>query len=309
VPIAPNSRTNRGEHRRSPRKEDADEKWQCDRIFTSKVNRDSQDFVTFQELHAMSCDFSSWIRGGAKRALTALAILAVLSLATPSASASIALTYLATDVGTGGTNSTGSPATNSLTTGIQTVDHFRYSLVATTNDPGGGTTTFPGFSNLSNISFAVNNTGTTTDTLRITLTGAGFTLTGALLANFTVSGTTGAHGAADTTTASSSINATAIPTTAGTTVTGTPLATPPATTYTWTGGAPAGFGNSNLLAFTNASTFSMTQVLAITLGVGDNVTLTFNTTAVPVPEPSTMAIAGLGALAFIGYGSRRRLKK
>lgn len=28
-----------------------------------------------------------------------------------------------------------------------------------------------------------------------------------------------------------------------------------------------------------------------------------------VPEPSTMAIAGLGALGFIGYGLRRRLKK
>jgi len=30
---------------------------------------------------------------------------------------------------------------------------------------------------------------------------------------------------------------------------------------------------------------------------------------VPVPEPSTLAIAGLGALGFVGYGLRRRLKK
>ena len=29
-------------------------------------------------------------------------------------------------------------------------------------------------------------------------------------------------------------------------------------------------------------------------------------TSVPVPEPSTMAIAGLGALDMIGYGLRRR---
>jgi hypothetical protein len=28
----------------------------------------------------------------------------------------------------------------------------------------------------------------------------------------------------------------------------------------------------------------------------------------PVPEPSTLAVAGLGALGFIGYGLRRRLK-
>jgi hypothetical protein len=30
--------------------------------------------------------------------------------------------------------------------------------------------------------------------------------------------------------------------------------------------------------------------------------------AVPIPEPSTLAIAGLGALGFVGYGLRRRLK-
>jgi hypothetical protein len=29
----------------------------------------------------------------------------------------------------------------------------------------------------------------------------------------------------------------------------------------------------------------------------------------PIPEPSTLAIAGLGALGFVGYGLRRRLKK
>jgi hypothetical protein len=29
----------------------------------------------------------------------------------------------------------------------------------------------------------------------------------------------------------------------------------------------------------------------------------------PVPEPSTLAIAGLGALGFIGFGLRRRLTK
>jgi hypothetical protein len=34
-----------------------------------------------------------------------------------------------------------------------------------------------------------------------------------------------------------------------------------------------------------------------------------NVAAVPVPEPSTMAIAGLGAIGFIGVGLRRRLKK
>jgi hypothetical protein len=31
--------------------------------------------------------------------------------------------------------------------------------------------------------------------------------------------------------------------------------------------------------------------------------------AAPVPEPSTFAVAGLGALAFVGYGLRKRFKK
>jgi len=49
--------------------------------------------------------------------------------------------------------------------------------------------------------------------------------------------------------------------------------------------------------------------VALALNPAPN-TATFDAGATtPVPEPSTMAIAGLGALAFIGYGLRRRLKK
>jgi hypothetical protein len=42
---------------------------------------------------------------------------------------------------------------------------------------------------------------------------------------------------------------------------------------------------------------------------GQVVTTGFAGNGSVVPEPSTMAIAGLGALGFIGYGLRRRLKK
>jgi hypothetical protein len=50
-----------------------------------------------------------------------------------------------------------------------------------------------------------------------------------------------------------------------------------------------------------------TVVTAATFSFGT--TSGVNVNGVPVPEPSTMAIAGLGAIGFIGFGLRRRLKK
>jgi len=63
------------------------------------------------------------------------------------------------------------------------------------------------------------------------------------------------------------------------------------------GGSAPWQGSLNLsfqVAATLGSAFSTTNV-----GSGDAITN-------PVPEPSTMAIAGLGALGLIGYGLRRR---
>jgi len=82
---------------------------------------------------------------------------------------------------------------------------------------------------------------------------------------------------------------------------GTPPLNGNTSTYTW---SPS--SNSGSLLFTNSSTFSIGQALDITLAAGDSVTLTINTTVKAVPEPSSMAIAGLGALGMIGYGLRRR---
>ena len=57
--------------------------------------------------------------------------------------------------------------------------------------------------------------------------------------------------------------------------------------------------------------FSMTDDLKFTFTIGagsgqDTANASVNTVATSVPEPSTMAIAGLGALGMIGYGLRRR---
>jgi len=56
-----------------------------------------------------------------------------------------------------------------------------------------------------------------------------------------------------------------------------------------------------------SGTYSITEYFAITLSPGSVINFSSSTTLTPaVPEPSSMAIAGLGALGLIGYGIRRR---
>ena len=59
---------------------------------------------------------------------------------------------------------------------------------------------------------------------------------------------------------------------------------------------------------TSDGKFSITQVIFITLAAGKQaqITLSSSVEGVATPEPSTMAIAGLGVLGMIGYGLRRR---
>lgn len=49
--------------------------------------------------------------------------------------------------------------------------------------------------------------------------------------------------------------------------------------------------------------------VSVAFGTGPETTLETTVIASVVPEPSTLAIAGLGGLGFVGYGLRRRLKK
>ena len=55
----------------------------------------------------------------------------------------------------------------------------------------------------------------------------------------------------------------------------------------------------------NGKKYSMTEDFQIVLGKGQSFTFSASTVA-PNPEPSSMAIAGIGALGLIGYGLRRR---
>jgi len=62
---------------------------------------------------------------------------------------------------------------------------------------------------------------------------------------------------------------------------------------------------SKLFSVNMKNKYSMTEDFHIVLGKGESITFSA-TTAVPNPEPSSMAIAGIGALGLIGYGLRRR---
>jgi len=52
--------------------------------------------------------------------------------------------------------------------------------------------------------------------------------------------------------------------------------------------------------------FTLQNEMDVTIAAGQSAQLTGTTIITGVPEPSTMAIAGIGALGMIGYGLRRR---
>jgi hypothetical protein len=107
-------------------------------------------------------------------------------------------------------------------------------------------------------------------------------------------------------------------TTSGSTTTTTYFNSPPAGTFATSMAGPVGtqatptssstVGSAN---FANTGTYTLSQVLVLTgLNVGAQA-FNFGATSTvspvaSVPEPSTMALAGLGALGLISYGLRRR---
>ena len=65
------------------------------------------------------------------------------------------------------------------------------------------------------------------------------------------------------------------------------------------------YPNQATTSFVNSGTYTLQSVLTLKAGDSGNINVNGSTT-VSTPEPSTMAIAGLGALGMIGYGLRRR---
>jgi hypothetical protein len=67
-------------------------------------------------------------------------------------------------------------------------------------------------------------------------------------------------------------------------------------------------GGTSTGSFTASAPYTLTEVLTITFAGAGTASVSTDSSAnfTVVPEPSTMAIAGLGSLGFIAYGLRRR---
>lgn len=259
----------------------------------------------------MSTKSSTRLRTVSGRALAVLAIVTVLSLASPSAFADIPLNYninggSAIFLGTGTGFALNSGGGLSFTIQANTVDPTGTGL-------GGNGTSAGATSDLNTLTFAITNSTTSPGSVTLGITGQNFTVGGAGAndsATFSVSGTSSHSSTGDSVTVTSladtangMFTGASIPPAAGLSGTVPTPSTTTASTYSFTNG-----GLSGSLTFTNLGTFSLTQFLTINLAAGDNASITISSTVVPsaVPEPSTMALACLGAMGLVGYGLRRR---
>jgi hypothetical protein len=267
----------------------------------------------FSGEETMKIDPFSWILGGAKKVLAALAILAVFSLATPSASASVSLFYEATQGVATPIPST--MLTSGVSSGSQQIGDVQFTVTATSTDSSSA-------SNLTTTTIAVTNVGTTAETLDLSVTGIGFSAGKSgdtMTVDYAMSGSGGpATKGVDTITVNSAAdagNGKYVMTTPVGAMTGVPNKTTSSTigyAFPDNSGVGNGPGSSASVTFLRGGVFSLTQTLAITLGAKDQGSFTFTTTALPPtpvlgsPEPSSLVIGGIGALGMLGYGLRRR---
>ena len=228
---------------------------------------------------------------GLRRTLAVAAVFGLMSAVTSMAHAATMIEYEGTVTsGTAGSFGPTSTAPSGLTVG-----DFTITMSATPIAPG----------SLTSNAIAVNNAGSTTETIKLEVSGTGFTPGVGIIAY--------GNSASGTATTTSSPAQTA--TLQGYTDQGNTLfalTNTPGPQAATASGFPAtfNFGSSSILnsSFTTSGAFSITQVFMITLPAGANANLTLSTSSSAVPEPSTslMLLTGLPLLGY--YGLRRRAK-
>jgi len=242
----------------------------------------------------------SRLSGCARLALVALAIVAILGLATPTASAAVTLGY---DVvsGNGPATSYSSFASSGPPTWFQsgTTNSIGWSITANETDAASG-------SGLTTVTINLSNAGSGTNTITIGVQGSGYTMGGTAASGKQITESSSLQGTAGPPYNGANDSASGYSVIAGNTLT-TQNATVSGSSSSGTGTYSISLPTVNTTGTLSGSPFSIVQQLTITLGAGDKSSFTFTSGTGPVvPEPSTLAIAGLGALGMIGYGLRRR---
>jgi hypothetical protein len=210
-----------------------------------------------------------------------------------------------TDLTNGGTSGVVS-GTDSIAFGSTEVGKFQVSVDSTRDDGVGS----PGVATLHTTTIDIDNHGTVTSTIDIKVTGLHYTVgdTGGLTLTCSISGTSSVGLAGQVATGQTWIDTTDTPfgmpaSGTGGVLTGHLHATaPPASTYDFNGSPP---GSCPPVSVLGVGLYSITQEIQITLAPGKQGSITFDS-VVTTPEPSSMALAGIGALCMIGYGIRRR---
>jgi hypothetical protein len=243
--------------------------------------------------------------------LAGMALIATMTLSAP-AQADITIQYSAVTTGTDAGIAPGGSALNSLVAVQQVGGIFLILTSTATQSSTSGT--------LNTTTFTMNNTGTGTDTIVVSLAAQGYTQPNpAGTLSSTATGGTSAYTSGQEATLQSYASASNYGLTGLNTVFSgtTTFAQNGFANGNGTGTVNYAFPNSGdaLTSFSSNSTYSLGQMLTVTLDVGKSATLTLVTNVQPpssilpsAPEPATVAMA-LTALPLLGLGAWARRRR